>query len=205
MDVEDIFRKRAAMMKSLPFFLRGPFRVALRMAIAESSVDDPVRRSQGWKLFLMLPRMLLSRKARGGLVSKEKLRKRFGLFNDGRWEELIRESRPLPIRRIQRSCGGEDGAKLMIVNGGQHERKIWSRWERSPEGEPRSRRQNLLQERLKLFRRRETHNVVRHGPENQFQIISWTTFQIHRLEWTKMHSRRRCVRPAREQLQDRQG
>ena len=94
-DVEDIFRKRGFVMKSIPFCLRGLYRVALRVALTESVAADPVRRGRGWKLFLLLPRMLLSRRARGGLVSREKLRKRFEWFNDGRWEELIRESQAI--------------------------------------------------------------------------------------------------------------
>ena len=49
--------------------------VALRIAFTESVAAGHGRRARGLKLFLMLPRML-SRKARGGLVSKEKLRKK---------------------------------------------------------------------------------------------------------------------------------
>ena len=67
-DVEDIFRKRGVVMKSIPFCLRGPHRVALRVALTESVAADLVRRGRGWKLFLLMPRMFLSRKARGGLV-----------------------------------------------------------------------------------------------------------------------------------------
>ena len=35
--VENIFRRRAVVMKTIPFFLRGPFRVTLRIALAEAN------------------------------------------------------------------------------------------------------------------------------------------------------------------------
>ena len=43
-------------------------------------------------MFLLLPRVLLSRKPRGGLISRENLTSRFSLFSQGRWTELIRAS-----------------------------------------------------------------------------------------------------------------
>ena len=91
-DVEELFRTRTAVLRSVPHFLRGPFRIALRTALAEAIATEHVRRTRGWKLFLLLPRMLLSRPPRGGHVSKEKLRKRFELFSAGRWEELLADS-----------------------------------------------------------------------------------------------------------------
>ena len=85
---EELFRTRAAVLRSVPHFLRGPFRIALRTALAEVIATEHVRQVRGWKVFLLLPRMLLSRPPRGGHMSKEKLRKRFELFSAGRWEEL---------------------------------------------------------------------------------------------------------------------
>ena len=91
-DVEELFRRRAAVLRSVPHFLRGPFRVALHMAMAEAIATEHVRQARGWKLFLLLRRMLLSRPLRGGYVRKEKLRKRFELFSAGRWQELLADS-----------------------------------------------------------------------------------------------------------------
>ena len=88
-DVEQIFARRGCVMKSVPFFLKGPFRSALRIALIEATADEHVLRSRGGKLFLLLPRMLFSRRPRGGSVSQEKLRKRFELFTAGQWKELI--------------------------------------------------------------------------------------------------------------------
>ena len=41
------------------------------------------RDENGWKLFLLLPRMLLHKLARGGGVPKHKLMERFNMFNRG--------------------------------------------------------------------------------------------------------------------------
>ena len=46
----------------------------------------------GWKLFLLLPRMLLHRPGRGGNISKTKLTSRFDDFSAGRWDVLISAS-----------------------------------------------------------------------------------------------------------------
>ena len=44
----------------------------------------------GWRLFLLLPRMLLHKPARGGGVPKHKLMERFNMFNRGQWEALLK-------------------------------------------------------------------------------------------------------------------
>ena len=80
-------------MKTVPHFLRGPYRSAMRFAMGEALQDSEQRRERGWKLFLMLPRLLLYRPWRGENVHKEKLSKRFQDFSDGRWTELLAGSR----------------------------------------------------------------------------------------------------------------
>ena len=74
-DVERIFLRRAIVMRTVPMCIRGPYRAAMRVALVEATSETHVQRARGWKLFLLLPRMLLSRPPRGGLVSQEKLRK----------------------------------------------------------------------------------------------------------------------------------
>ena len=75
------FARRA---KTVPMFFVGPFRNALRLALEEatagSHVEDLLRQERGWKLFLLLPRMLLHRGPRGGLISRDKLARRFEVF-----------------------------------------------------------------------------------------------------------------------------
>ena len=51
-----------------------------------------VQQERGWKLFLLLPRMLLHRPPRGGLTSKSKLSERFDKCARGKWIQRIRVS-----------------------------------------------------------------------------------------------------------------
>ena len=75
-------------MKSVPLFLKGPVRNALKFALAQ----EDVRQVRGWKLLVLLPRMLLHRGPGGGLVPKSKLVERFQLFSRGDWHILLEAS-----------------------------------------------------------------------------------------------------------------
>ena len=90
--VEELSR-RPSVMKSPPAFLRGAFRSALKLAIQEAvqgcETGDWMRQERGWKLLMMLPRMLLFKSPRGGSVGKERLAQRFARFNHGHWIDLI--------------------------------------------------------------------------------------------------------------------
>ena len=59
-DVQRIFFPRASVMWSVP--RRGPFQNATKMVLEEimASVED-VRLTRGWKVFLVLPKVLLHR------------------------------------------------------------------------------------------------------------------------------------------------
>ena len=84
--------RRAVVMKTVPKFLRGPHRSAMRLAMEEALHENDHRRERGWKLFFLLPRLLLFRPARGGNTHKGKLAQRFQYFSEGRWSELLRVS-----------------------------------------------------------------------------------------------------------------
>ena len=96
-DLKTMFSRRGVVMKSVPKFLQGAWRAALRIALEEVStgrqVGDIVRQMRAWKLFLLLPRMLLHRKARGGAIPKHKLEERFAWFVAGRWLDLLESAR----------------------------------------------------------------------------------------------------------------
>ena len=72
-DLESLFAKRACL-KAVPRFMKGAYRSAMRIALAE--IDEGrshhaiLRASRGWKLFLLLPRLLLHRSPRGGKIPK---------------------------------------------------------------------------------------------------------------------------------------
>ena len=75
-DPQRNFEKRASVMKSIPKFLRGPFKNSLKLALEEATAGDDVRAARGWKLLLMLPRMY--RRPGGGIIAKSSLVARVG-------------------------------------------------------------------------------------------------------------------------------
>ena len=72
-DVPDMFAKRGVVMQNVPRSLRGAFRNAVRVALDEIKAgrfgNDETRQERGWKLFLLIPRMLLHREPRGGTIA----------------------------------------------------------------------------------------------------------------------------------------
>ena len=83
-------------MRSIPKCFRGAYVTAVRVSIHEildgKASGNIQREVCGWKLFFLLPRLLLFRPLRGGLVSKRKLHERMALFNAGDWAQLLLES-----------------------------------------------------------------------------------------------------------------
>ena len=92
-NVQEVFTRRASVMRTVPRFLWGSFRVALKVALEEvltgQSRRDVAQQERGWKLFLLLPRMLLHRSPRGGPISRDKLIGRFDQFASGQWHNLL--------------------------------------------------------------------------------------------------------------------
>ena len=91
-----LFEHGARLMQSVPHVIRGAFRMALRVACQEildgMEANSEVRTVRGWKLLLLLPRMMLFRPNRGGPVSRKKLESRVRQFQEGDWISLLRES-----------------------------------------------------------------------------------------------------------------
>ena len=112
--VPDISRKGARVMRTVPLFLKGAFRGALRVAFEEAQCardnNDDARNCRAWKLFMLLPRMLLSRPPRGGQVPKKFLEERFQMFSVGRWAELVRAS-------LEIDCAGHHSEEAMEPRG----------------------------------------------------------------------------------------
>ena len=73
----EVFQERACVMKSVPRFLRSPYRIAMRVAlggmVAGYRVHNLTRQERGWKF----PRMLLHRGPKGGGIPRPKLLERF--------------------------------------------------------------------------------------------------------------------------------
>ena len=90
-ELSGIFRRRTVVMRSVPW-ASSALRIAMENAVAGLEAFDEVRQDRAWKLFLLLPRMLLHRPARGELVPSAKLVERFVQFARGPWADLVEES-----------------------------------------------------------------------------------------------------------------
>ena len=78
---------------SVPRLMQGLYKIAMRVALQEMNSTEEVRVGRGWKLFLLLPRLLLYWAPRGGLIPKPKLMSRLELFNRGDWRQLLEANR----------------------------------------------------------------------------------------------------------------
>ena len=65
---------------------------------------DDTTEIRGWKLFFLLPRILLHRPARGGLVPKAQLQERVDKFLQGQWVALLETSFELSVQGAAASC-----------------------------------------------------------------------------------------------------
>ena len=94
--MDEVILGDTSVMKSVPKFVRGPFRMACRVAFDHHATSmargDRLGQVRAWKFFLMLPRMLLSRPPRGGEVPKKELQDRFAAFARGEWAQLVEAS-----------------------------------------------------------------------------------------------------------------
>ena len=88
-DPRRLFENRASILRSVPKFLHSPFKNALKMALEECLSSEQLRQERGWKLRMLLPRMLLHRPPGGGLLPKSRLVGRFEAFSRGEFVALI--------------------------------------------------------------------------------------------------------------------
>ena len=121
-NLAEVFAQRARVMQSVPWVIRGAFRTAVKVAMQEilagTEANSEVRVARGWKLLLLLPRMILFRPPRGGNVSRQKLESRIVAFHEGRWMELLRDStvaaetaHTQSVRRRRRQDHDEDARR----------------------------------------------------------------------------------------------
>ena len=77
MNFTEVFAQRARVMQSVPWVIRGAFRAAVKVAMQEilagTEANSEVRAARGWKLLLLLPRMILFRPPRGGNVESSQV------------------------------------------------------------------------------------------------------------------------------------
>ena len=94
--MEDIFRTRVPMLKSCPHFLRGrlreSFQVALRERHRAKMVQDEQAEIRAWKLFGLVPLMLIHRPSGTGAVGRSELCHRADEFARGHWSKLVTDA-----------------------------------------------------------------------------------------------------------------
>ena len=152
-NLEEVFRDRALVMKKPPAFLKGAYQGAVRLAMQEalSETRSEPSRTRAWKLFLLLPRILLFRQGRGGLmIPKNKLRERFAMFAESHWITLLRQGQAAAtahkagaLRRRHRQVDVEKRAEraqalveLGALQQGRHWREPHALLETTPRGLP---------------------------------------------------------------------
>ena len=91
--LNDWMLRRVPMLKTCPRFMRGRFRqcwgTALRERCRARLAGDVVSESRAWKLFCMVPVMLLHRPRGTGSVGRDELAERIVDFEGGRWIHLL--------------------------------------------------------------------------------------------------------------------
>ena len=84
------------MLRSCPRFLRGRLRESLSFALRErfrdKMVGDAQAETRGWKLFALIPMLLLRRPHGTKAVGREELAHRAQEFSRGRWRDLISQA-----------------------------------------------------------------------------------------------------------------
>ena len=94
--IDEIFLLRVTMLKTCPHFMRGrlreAFQVALRERFRAKLMGDEEGQIRGWKLFALVPMMLLHRPRGTGSVGRSELVHRADKFAAGRWTELVVEA-----------------------------------------------------------------------------------------------------------------
>ena len=79
---------RACIMKSVPRFMRGNYRIAMRTALEEICVGERTREEaraeRGWKLFILLPRDVVAPPSKRRAHSTGEVDQSFRVFREGR-------------------------------------------------------------------------------------------------------------------------
>ena len=110
--LKDEFNCRAHVVRVVLFVVTKAFRGAMRLVFEEilegHEVNSNTRMSRGWKLLMLLPRMLLHRPSRGGRISRKQLEERFRRFQEGEWLCLLREGQGCCSEAHRRSVREEE-------------------------------------------------------------------------------------------------
>ncbi|CAJ1353465.1 unnamed protein product, partial [Effrenium voratum] len=91
-DLAAVLRVRTLTLQGVPGWLRGLLAFALRAGlrlIRDAPGDARAQETAGWKLFMLAPRMLLSRARGQARIAPADLEQRVRLFKAGEWAQLL--------------------------------------------------------------------------------------------------------------------
>ena len=95
-DLPVLFRERFTTLQSCPQSVRGRFLQACRKALQARrdavNAGDELMEERSWKMFCLLPCLLLHRRVNKSTIIKEVLYRRFDLFGVGAWDTLVDEA-----------------------------------------------------------------------------------------------------------------
>ena len=101
--LEELFLLQVPMLRSCPHFLRNRLRecfgFALRERFRAKVVADVEAEVRAWKLFCLIPMMLLHKPKGVGSVGRSELAERVNLFQRGSWAQLIHQACAVPRAR----------------------------------------------------------------------------------------------------------
>ena len=118
LELNSMFEGRANAMRSVPFVMRGAFRGALRLAMNEAVLgreqNDVPREERAWKLFFLLPRILLTRPPRGGKIPPKQWEgsTRQRVQSPGSWAGVVFHSRVPQHEFAERLVAGFEHTSL---------------------------------------------------------------------------------------------
>ena len=112
-NLESVFEIRGLVMKSVPKFMRGVSRGAIKTSLQAilrgRERKDTEMETRGWKLLMLIPRLLLTRPPRGGLVPQERLKERVARFNAEEWVPLLELSLECHARQCCKKSTQKEG------------------------------------------------------------------------------------------------
>ena len=110
-ELKDEWKYPCATVREVPEFFRRQLQEAFHVATARiremHGKKKDLELERAWKLFLLLPRMLLSRSKQRGEDGKSEFFSRFRSFQRGDWLKLVQQAR-LPKRKKQAQRAGID-------------------------------------------------------------------------------------------------
>ena len=95
-NLESVFEIRGIVMKTVPKFMWGVFRgsinTSLQAILSGRERKDVKLEAKGWKLLMLIPRLLFARPPRGRLMPQGRLKERVARFSAREWVPLLEMS-----------------------------------------------------------------------------------------------------------------